>query len=248
MALYKTEGVVLNHRELGESDKILTLYTLEKGKIHVVAKGVRRPRNSLIAGTLIFSHSNFLVAEGRNLDIIIQSEVINSHSKIRADLKKMAYGAYFSELLRISTPERNKNEKLYHFFLKTINFVERFDELDVLARCFEVKLLSIQGYTPNLSQCVVCGKDKSASFYLSSLFGGLLCESCFEKDKNSKILSRQSISIILTLLYSSMEKVQLLKIDGKILKEMEDALINFISTIFDKDIKTYKFLDAVRNL
>mgnify|MGYP000412227916 CR=1 FL=1 len=248
MALYKTEGVVLNHRELGETDKILTLFTLEKGKLHAVARGVRRPRNPLIAGTLIFSRSNFLIVEGKNLDILVQSEIIDSHSKLRSDLKRMAYGAYFSELIRISTPERNKNEKLYNFFLKMLHFLEEYEELEILARCFEIKLLSIQGYTPQLTQCVTCGANKSMQFYLSSLFGGLICENCKEKDKNSKKLSRESISFLLALLYSPIEKTQFLKIDYSFLKEIEEALTSFIEDIFDKKIRTYKFLDAVRNL
>lgn len=116
MALYRTDAIVLGHRNLGEADKILTIFSPEKGKIHAVARGVRRPRNPILAGSQLFTYSNFLIMEGRNLDNISQCEIKESFYKIRQNLEYMAYGLYFAELLRVSTPMEDKNRELFRFF------------------------------------------------------------------------------------------------------------------------------------
>lgn len=116
MALYRTDAIVLGYRNLGEADKILTLFSPDKGKIHAVARGVRRPRNSLLAGSQLFSYCNFFIMEGRSLDNISQCEIKESFYKIRQNLEPMAYGLYFAELLRASTPMEDKNRELFRFF------------------------------------------------------------------------------------------------------------------------------------
>src|SRR5690606_36846968 len=78
MALYKAEAVVLRSRSLGEADKIVTLFTYERGKVEAVARGVRRPRSRLLGVTQLFIHGRFLPYERKSLDTISQGEIVRS--------------------------------------------------------------------------------------------------------------------------------------------------------------------------
>jgi len=68
MALYKTEGIVIRTRNLGEADRIITLYTRDRGKVEGVARGSRRARSRLMGATQLFTYGHYLMYSGRSLD------------------------------------------------------------------------------------------------------------------------------------------------------------------------------------
>src|SRR5947209_8573031 len=107
MPAYPATGLVLSRRNLGETDRILTLYTREHGKLGAVAKGARRSGSRLSGATEPFTESRFLLATGRSLDIVTQCEVRQSFPGLRTDLEMLARATYFCELLSTFTVERD---------------------------------------------------------------------------------------------------------------------------------------------
>src|SRR5215468_2707066 len=99
MPAYTTTGLVLHRLNLGETDKILTLYTREHGKLSAVAKGARRAGSRLSGATELFTDSKFLLATGKTLDIVTQCEIRESFPALRNDLERLARATYFCELL-----------------------------------------------------------------------------------------------------------------------------------------------------
>src|SRR5438046_2057787 len=97
--LYRTEAVILRRVNVGEADKILTVYTPMRGKLRMVAKGVRRTTSRLGGHVELFTQARLLVAKGRNLDIVTQSEPVSIFRKLREDLNLFAYASYAAELL-----------------------------------------------------------------------------------------------------------------------------------------------------
>src|SRR5690554_1929461 len=116
MNLYRTDGIVLRTRPLGEADKILTLLTRDRGKIEVVARGARRPRNRLAAAAQPFSYLKVLIFAGKGLDQLSQAEIIKSFGPIRENLVKMAYASFWSEFLDLLLPLEEENSELFLFF------------------------------------------------------------------------------------------------------------------------------------
>src|SRR5689334_23306948 len=97
--LYRTEAIVIHRTNMGEADKILTVYTPTRGKSRLVAKGVRRTTSRLGGHLELFMHCKLLVAKGRNLDIITQSDTVNVFSSFRDNVNLFAYACYGAELL-----------------------------------------------------------------------------------------------------------------------------------------------------
>ncbi len=248
MALYKTDAIVLGHRNLGEADKILTLFSPDRGKIHAVARGVRRPRNPILAGSQLFSYSRFLIVEGRNLDSISQCEIKESFYRIRQNLESMAYGLYFAELLRASTPIEDKNRELFRFFLKTLYLLQEWENKEVLARIYEVKLMAIQGFAPEVFSCVSCGQSRSSSIYFSPSMGGILCFNCHKTDENAVSISSETLVAFQKMLMQTYEKLKNINISKYTREQLSNILSLFISHQIDRKLKTVQFIKDIKRL
>src|SRR5512136_3333508 len=105
----RAEAIVLRHMDWGEADRLLWLFTRETGKIRAVAKGVRKPRSRKSGHLEPFTRVNLLLAQGRDLPIITQAEMIESHLPLRENLRRMGYAAYIVELLDRFTYEEGEN-------------------------------------------------------------------------------------------------------------------------------------------
>src|SRR5688572_12551465 len=93
--VYKEEAIVLRRLSTGETDRILTLFSRDRGKLSAIAKGARGPRSRLAGATEPFTHFTGLLAQGQNLDVLTQAEVQNAFMGLRKDLVRVAYAAYF---------------------------------------------------------------------------------------------------------------------------------------------------------
>jgi len=248
MALYKTDAIVLGYRNLGEADKILTLFSPDRGKIHAVARGVRRPRNHILAGTQLFTYSTFLIVEGRNLDNISQCEIKESFYKIRQNLESMAYGLYFAELLRASTPVEDKNRELFQFFLKTMYLLQEWENKELLRWIYELKLMAIQGFAPEVFSCVNCGQRSSSAIYFSPSMGGILCFDCNNKDKNAVSITFETLHTLQQMLMLTYEKLKSIEINKHTKEQLDNILSLFISHQIDRKLKTVQFIKDIKML
>jgi DNA repair protein RecO (recombination protein O) len=118
--LYRTEAVVLDRKDFGEADRLLTLYTPGMGKVRAIAKGARRTTSRLSGHIELFTHTELQLASGRNLDIITQSQLIHSHERLRVDLWRAALGFHVLELVNYFSEERLENPAVWHVLLEVL--------------------------------------------------------------------------------------------------------------------------------
>jgi DNA repair protein RecO (recombination protein O) len=248
MGLYSTEAIVLGYRNLGEADKILTLFSPDKGKMHAVARGVRRPRNRLLGGTQLFSYTNFLLISGKNLDTICQCEIRESFYKLRDKLDNLAYGLYFAELLRVFTPLEDKNWELFNFFLKTLYCIERWNDMEKLSRIFELKLMALQGFTPEFFCCTNCGAQLSGNVMFSPKLGGALCINCSAMDRKAIEMLPEALIVLRKMLKGTYEQLESLVIRESIGRNIKEALYHFILCHTDRKLKSLQFLTDIKSL
>ncbi len=107
--LYRTPAIILKRQDFGEADRILTLFTPERGKLRVIAKGARKITSRKGGHIELFTYSNLLIAKGRNFDIVTQAETIQSFRKLREDLSRITYAYYIAELVDLFTQENEAN-------------------------------------------------------------------------------------------------------------------------------------------
>ena len=176
--LYRVVSVVIRQRDLGEADRILTLYTRERGKLSAVAKGIKRPRSKLAGSLQSFSHAVVQMAAGRSLDIVTQAQAIDGHYRLREDMNRYAHASYVAELLDALTDEGLSDMKTFELLLSTLAALDRGEDSATMVRSFELKLLRRLGYGPEIEACAVCGGDVGANTLFSVWQGGVVCRQC----------------------------------------------------------------------
>ena len=179
--LYRTEAVVLRRQDMGEADRLLTLYTPGAGKLRTIAKGVRKPTSRKAGHLELFMHSNLLVARGQSLDIVTQAEAIHPFRALRQDLERATYAHYIAELLDRFASEGDENPALFNLLVHALQWLCEAGDLALAARFYELRLLALEGYQPQLFYCLGCGDALQPVInYFSPEQGGMLCPRCGE--------------------------------------------------------------------
>ncbi|MFC1767380.1 DNA repair protein RecO [Candidatus Margulisiibacteriota bacterium] len=158
MPLYKAEAINLRAINLGEADKLVTLFSRGYGKIRAVAKGARRTKSKFGGRLEIFTYNSLLLASGKNLDIVSQCETIESFYRIREGADRLKTGAYFLKLVDLTTEVGQRNDELFDLLLNSLFLLQKAEDLNQLARSFEVKLTNVEGFFPNLEK-LHCSKQ-----------------------------------------------------------------------------------------
>lgn len=241
MGLYKTKALVLRSRKYQEADCLLTLLTQKKGKIKAIAKGVRKTNSRLRGGVQLFTHNEMLINEGRNLDIVTQSECIEAFTTVGTDMEAMTAACYWCELLDSFLPIEQNDIDLYTLALAGFHLLA-LEHQELHVRALEIKLLTALGYMPSLAYCVSCGQplqlEKRILFSPSS--GGVLCSFC--KKDDAVLLSLEVLKAWQQIQRMKISMLNRLKVSAQGLKILDEVLERFIIFQLDYPLKSRRVL------
>ncbi len=176
---YKTRAIVLRARNLGEADKIFTLFSDARGKLDAVAKGVRRAK-SHVAGRLEFASEAFLTMHrGRNLDIIVSADIVRSRFASVVDPGAFATAHLLVELVDAFCEPDLPMPEVYALLGGALGALASSTEPATIVPRFELRLLDLLGFAPPADACVRCGAPlEGGSAWADLEAGGLVCERC----------------------------------------------------------------------
>ncbi len=171
---FRVDAIVLKHRDYGEADRILTLYTRQRGKLSAIAKGVRKVRSRKAGHLEPFTSASLLLSTGRTWFLVSQAEAQEMFPNLTTNLELLGYASYLVELVDRFTYEEEENSQIFTL-LK--NSLTRLDEgqypSQLIVRYFEVRLLDVLGFRPELQTCVVTGEEiQPQNQYFSAALGG----------------------------------------------------------------------------
>jgi len=174
--------VVLRGRQLGEADRIVTLFTSERGKIDAVAKGIRRPR-SHFAGRLEFGNECDLVMHrGRSLDVIVSAEIVRAPWAQIVEPERYAVAAVIAELVDAFCEPDLALPDVYALLTAAIAAIAASDAPRTLLPRFSLRLLEMLGLAPPLGECVRCGAPFGTEpVWLDAAAGGFTDAACRER-------------------------------------------------------------------
>ncbi len=261
---YSTEAIILKRIDLGEADRIVTLFTPGKGKYHAIAKGTRRPVSKLAGHLELLSRSQLQVALGRNLDIVTQAEGRENFLHLRSDLWHMTCGFYLAELIDRFVEDSTPHLDIYVLLLETLRYLDadamaleqqrandtgpstaRADEhTRLLLRYFELRLLSAIGYEPALQNCAHCGNEllpEENGFKASS--GGVLCPQCSRFWERR--LSLNALKVLRFLQRSKWIEASRLRLDEQLQIELEMVMHSLLRFHLERDLKSWSFLEML---
>jgi len=172
MSLYRDSAVVLRTYKLGESDRIVVLFTRGRGKVRSVAKGVRKTKSKFGSRLEPTSHVALQLYEGRELDIVTQAELVEAFPTIRGDLNRLGRAASILEVMDQVVQEGEPNTELFEMLLGGLRTIEQRDT-PLVTPAFFFKVLGAEGVGLMVDACIECGNEEVVALDLDE--GGVTC-------------------------------------------------------------------------
>ncbi|MDO4540658.1 MAG: DNA repair protein RecO [Syntrophomonadaceae bacterium] len=237
---WHTRAVIIRSRSLRDSDRLVTIFSEDSGKLTAVAKGVSKPKSSLRACVQPFCHSRLQLTRGRGMDLISQGQIIEFFGHSREDLNCTLQMVYLMELLDKSLPESMAFPELYHHLLFVLGEIERRGEQSLLLRYFEAQLLKYNGYHPQLDACVRCEAPLSGSRRLSAAEGGGLCGDCGQRagPDNTLTVDAETASLLTQLFTGQETVIARLKASPRAIQKLEAVLESFLEYHLERRYNT----------
>jgi len=243
--LYKTEGIVLKGMEYEEADKIVTIFTKNCGKITAIAKGVRKTKSKFGSSLEILTHSIFLFYKGRNIDIVSQTEILESFFSTSKEVFKFAFAANCVEVVDKLTEEREINVGLFNLLKEVLHYLRISNDPKLLTLSFKWQTMSILGYRPSLNHCCRCNKDikDQKEMYFNIKEGGLICNNCIAVDKERCVKASLYFNkLVRKILITPLSTISNATIPDERMKELEKITDLYIAYHSEKSFKTDTFL------
>ena len=221
MGTIKMSGIIISESNLGDYDKMLTMLTPGLGKISCVAKGARRPKSALLAGTQFLCFGEYLMYKGANTYNINSCETIEVFYNLRTDLDKLNYAVEITKIIRDVTEENENCYRILQLFLNTLYTLSETDkEPELILSTFKMKLLCILGFTPRITECTNC-KQKENLRYFSLKDNGFKCETCGKQDKSCISMSESTTNAIKYIIMAPPKKLYSFNLKDQSLEELK---------------------------
>lgn len=245
--LQKCEGIVIRIIDYGETNKIITLYTREWGKIGVMARGAKKPNSEFGAITQYFTHGYFVIYRGRGLGTLQQGELITAYRPIREDIYLTAYASYLIELTDKSTEEQKPNPFLFELLQQSLQYMADGYDAEILKNIFEIKILALLGIHPGLDVCVYCG-DEDGPYGFSIRGGGFICRQCFDKDPYHLNISEATGQLLRLFYYFDLSRLGSISVKKETKAELKRVIDYYYEEYSGLYLKSKRFLDQMERL
>lgn len=241
---FKTKGIVLKTKTIKDADKLVTIFSLENGKINILFKGASKSTSRKKAGCELGSYIFILCYQKNNETIPYASEikVINSFQTLRENKKKFVYLNYILELFLHFTQFSHKNLPLFNFLLKILHSFEKIEQknIELFIRFIEYNLIKQSGIMPDFSKCHKCQSpiNESAYYYFTQSY--ILCEKCKENKEDKIKLSSDAIKSLIML-----DKKEYKNLTPKTNIELKNFFKIIIQNYIDTELKSEKVINQV---
>lgn len=246
------KAIVLRRRNVGEADRLLTLFTDQKGKVVARAKSVRIP-TAKQGGKLepFYLIEPYLVGS-RAVQVMASAEILEGFPAIHTDLSKYGTASYFAEMVDALSGEYEKNEAVFDLTLESLRLLEARAVPPIAIRAFELKLVAALGYQPELSKCVVgeeqIGGDKHKSPVTNVSFsielGGLLCPEHAERYPGKKI-SWGTVVTLRKMLDQDLAATAKMALTKEVSEEVKSLIADFLRYHVAPKLKSPKVLQSL---
>jgi DNA repair protein RecO (recombination protein O) len=235
---------VLRQMDLGEADRLLTLFAPAYGKIKAIAKGARKPASRKAGHVGLFSRTELLIARGRNLDIIQQAELIDPFLVLHEDLNRAAYANYVVELLDKFIQDEDAHPRLYDLLVEALGWLCD-PELDpmLVARFYEMQLLNDAGFRPELFTCLGGGEPvKPQPQFFASTEGGILCPDHADGYGRLTPVTLNALKALRFIQSRDFRAVRALQLSPALHNELERIMQGYLTYLLEQRVQSAAFI------
>lgn len=245
--VFRDEVVVLRHNDWGEADRLLVVFGQAHGKLRVVAKGVRKLRSRKAGHLEPFTRVTLLLARGRELPVVTQAETVDAYLPLREDLTRIGYASYVVELLDKFTYEEGENRGLYSLLVDTLRRLSNGEPPWRLARYYEMRLLDLLGFRPQLTTCVLGGEEiQPQAQYFSALSGGVLCPNCGRDRHEARPVSLEALRFLRHFQRSNYTQASRGSPSADTCQEIENLLQYYLTYHLERRLNSPDFINRIK--
>ncbi len=246
MGCVNYKGIVIREVNTGEADKIVTVLTAEEGRISVAAKNARRTKNSLSSGTQLLCFSDYMLFKGKELYNMSCCEVIEPNYEIRNDIFKLTYSSHILELIYDNVQEGEPSESVLQLLLNTLYVIAKTERsLELITRVFELRLMALLGYEPQVSGCINCNRTDDENMYFDLDNSGIVCAECVKPSGRVIPLLPGTVKALKYIMKINPQKLFSFSLSEQSIKELGIISRKYIKEHLGKE---YNKLDYLKQL
>lgn len=241
---FSSDAIVLKITKTGESDRLLTLLTRDRGIIKAFAKAADRPKNKLHMATNLFCYGRFTFYESVKSTKVEECDLNETFFNLQSDIGKLALAQYFNELMIEAAPVETEANDYLRLLLNSLYFLANDKKNPrVLKALFELRLASLSGYMPSLVACAECGEFETEPMYFNHYTGELYC--CVCKGNGTNAYPLEVISAMRHIVFSETDKLFALSVSDSSIHFLESVAEKYLTSVLKKDFRTLKFYKSI---
>lgn len=245
---FRTPAIILKRFDLGEADRLLTLLTPQHGKIEVVAKGARKLTSTKTGHVELFTRADMLIHKGRDLGIVAQAEMTAPYLALRDNLTLSAYASYAAELVdRFTHAGDDDTNRLFLLLDETLSRLCTDADPRLVLRYYELHLLDIVGFRPELNECVIGHEDvQPEDQFFSNAEGGVVCPRDAARGTSFAPLPLLTLKLLRHLQRSPYAQIRSLTVGSALHDDVERILQGYITYLLERRLQSVDFIRRLR--
>ncbi len=240
---YRTRGIVLSGRPLGEKDRLMTLMTMDRGLLRVVARGVRGPRSKLAGLVMPFAEVNLDMWRGRSLDGIRGGEVLRAHRGLRERPERYGHASAVAEVTGFLAQEGEADPALYLLLLATLTLLATRDP-DLILTFFLLRAIKVAGLFPDIGACVACAATETGGM-IDFDTGSLTCHRCHPAGNSRYELCANGLRLALRLRDIHPRGLADCRADPAVIRGLRDLMFDYVEFHLGRSVNSRRFLDIL---
>lgn len=245
---FKTNGLIIREQNIGEQDRLVTVLTASNGVIRAFVKGAKNIKSQKCASTQLLCYSRITLNKMRDSYIISDAKSQEMFIELRNNVENMCLAQYFCQLANVLCPREQNAEEYLNLTLNSLYLLANQLRKPLLIKaCYEMRLMSLAGYMPDLTMCSECGAyEKELMIFLPGK-GTFVCGDCKDKIGNAvKIpLNKGTATALRHTIYAQDKKLFSFLLPDEDLKQLNLASETYIKMMLEKDFSTLQFYKTI---
>lgn len=243
---FTTEALVIKEMNVGESDRLVTLFTRDYGIIKAFASGAKNIKSKKGSATSLLTYASFTIKRKGDSYRIYEATPITMFFGAGCDIEVLTLSQYFCELANVFAVAGTPNTELLRLILNSLHFLTKEKRYPPLIKAVtELRCAVISGYSPNLIACDGCGKFEDDIMYFGISDGELKCPTC-EKQGEYLPLDRTILSAMRHIVYSEFQKLYSFEIPKDKAEILSDITGKYITVQTDHKFSTLEFYETIK--
>ena len=246
---FKTKGLILKQQNIGERDKLVWALTESHGILRAFARGAKNIKSPKCAGTGLLSYSDLTFFEGRDSYSVDEAVSLSQFVGLRSDIENMSLAQYFCELCLHLCPTGQEAQEHLRLILNSLYLLSEHKRPPLQVKvCFEMRLIALTGYLPDLVMCADCGVYESPEMVFVPHTGKLYCAACADKSGVQGFrLPIAAITALRHTVYADFEKLFSFELKEELLGPLSLASERYIACMTQRDFPTLQFYKQITN-